>query len=115
MNKKRLFLLVLAALALAAALTLLLAPREGSRYGRSPPAPDDTFVGPPRPSAADLAAEEKVRADAAAAAALKKAEAAEMGKRRKKRVSRLREPGDAMGGGVRLTLTDKRPGLIKKK
>lgn len=108
-------MLVLAALALAAALTLLLAPREGRRYGRTPPAPDDAFVGPPGPSAADIAAERKVRADAAAAAALKAAEAAKQGQRRKKRVSRLREPGDAMGGGVRLTLTDKRPALIKKK
>ena len=111
MNRKRLLILALAALAFAAALTLLLAPREGGRYGRSPAAPDGSFVGPPGPSAADIAAERQARE----AAALKKAEAAKMGKRRKKRVSRLREPGDAMGGGVRLTLTDKRTGLVKKK
>ena len=108
-------MLVLAGLALAALLTLLLAPREGGRYGESPPAPDGSFIGPPGPSAAEIAAESKAREAAAAQAALKKAEAAKLGKRRKKRVSRLREPGDAMGGGVRLTLTDKRTGLVKKK
>ena len=119
MNKKRLFALVLAALVLAALLILLLASREGRRYGETPPAPDNTFVGPPLPSAADLEAERKVRMRNAAAKAerLRKAEAAAVKpvKRRKKRVSRLREPGDAMGGGVRLILTDKRPGLKPKK
>jgi len=106
---------VAAALALALLLSLFLAPREGSRYGLNLPAPDGVFVGPQLPSAAEVEAARKIREAAAAKAALTRAGAAKPEKRRKKRVSMLREPGDAMGGGVRLTLTDKRTGRTPKK
>lgn len=110
MTKFRFIILVFAALAAAAALTLLLSPREGGNYGVSPAAPDPSVARRAGAESARLEAEKKaLAAEVGRAAALKAAAAGrEHLKRRKKRVSRLRDPGEAMGGGEAPVLADKK-------
>jgi len=104
MKNKRLILLVLAALALALLLTFALAPREGGRYGESPVAPAPE-AQPPAPPA------KKMSAPARRIPAVKKSTV----NRRKLRVSTLGDPGEAMGGGVRLDLPEETTGQMKGK
>ncbi len=100
MTRTRLIILALAAIMLAVLLFFWGAPREGGRYGEAPKAPL-----PARAPAAEVGVEEKAPEPAAAGKGARGEKAGGSGKpekRRKKRVSRLREPGEAMGGGVRL-------------
>jgi hypothetical protein len=100
MKNKNTILLVIAGLLLAILLALLLASREGGRYGKTPsaPAPAEAIPLPPEPAPV------RVRVRALPAVAKPKE------KQRKLRVSSLRDPGEAMGGGVRLDLPDKTTG-----
>lgn len=98
MKNKKQVLLLLAALLLAVLLALLLAIRKAGRPGEVSPAPAPAEVMPLPPEAAPL----KPARPRALPVIAKPAE-----KRRKLRVSSLRDPGEAMGGGVRLDLPDK--------
>lgn len=104
MKNIRVILLVIAGLLLAALLALRLADRAGGRRGRAavpvpaaalPPGPEPAPAKPAR--ARVLPVPERLRE-----------------KRRKPRVSPLRDPGEAMGGGVRLDLPDKTTGQPRK-
>ena len=101
MKNKNTILLVIAGLLLAILLTLLLAPREGGRYGEAPPAPAPPPVAPLRPQAGPVTAPTAVKRPVFKQPAEK---------RRKLRVSSLGDPGEAMGGGVRLDLPEKTTG-----
>lgn len=107
MNKIKLGMLVLAALGLAALLTLFFLKREVYLPWVMP----KTIVMPARPAAAPVKAEPRAREQSVSkqAPAVIKAPGApgKPGKKRKKRVSRLQEPGEALGGGVQLDLPDK--------
>ena len=105
MKTSRLVVLVLAVLALTALLILFFSPREGSRYGESPSAPAEPVVPPSKPVVAAVAEKKAVR----------QVPAEKLVKRRKKRVSSLRDPGEAMGGGVHSDITAKTTGLTPHK
>lgn len=109
MKNIKVILLVIAGLLLAVLLTLLLAPRGGSRYGQSPsaPAPVPVEVRPPSPAPRRVKIVDRAREHPG----VEKLPA----KRRKLRVSSLRDPGEAMGGGARLDLPEKTTGQLQKK
>lgn len=104
MKNKKQILLLLAGLLLAVLLTLLLAIRKAGRPGEVSPAPAPAEVMPLPPEAAPL---KPARPRALPAEKPKE-------KVRKLRVSSLRDPGEAMGGGVRLDLPDKTTGETPK-
>lgn len=108
MKKTKQILLLLAVLLLAVLLTLVLALRKVGRYREVPPAPAPApaEVIPPPPAPAPV----KPARPRALPAVKKPTE-----KKRKLRVSSLRDPGEAMGGGVRLDLPDKTTGQPKTK
>lgn len=107
MNKIKLTMLVLAAMALAALLTLFFSKREVYLPWTVPALP----AGPaPAPIKAEKRAAEK-NAAGRNKGVIKALEApVQPVKKRKKRVSRLQEPGEALGGGERLDLPDKTTG-----
>ena len=111
MNKIKLSLLVLAALALAALLTLAFSKREVYLPWVMPAAPSGTMVPPAKPAVKPVNGKKTVSAHTAAGrtGGAIKAPAApgKPGKKRRKRVSQLREPGEALGGSVQLDLPDK--------
>lgn len=107
MKNIKVILLVIAGLLLAVLLTLLLAPREGGRYGQSPAAPAPAEVRPPTPEPAPVKIRDRAREHPGGEKTTEK--------RRKLRVSSLRDPGEAMGGGVRLDLPEKTTGQLQKK
>lgn len=106
MKNMKPILLVIAGLLLAILLTLLLFSRKGGRYGEMPLAPAPAEVMPLPPEAAPL---RPARPRALPVIAKPKE------KRRKLRNSSLRDPGEAMGGGVRLDLPDKTTGQPRTK
>lgn len=112
MNKIKLGMLVLAALALGALLTLFFLKREVYLPWAVPARPAGTQVSPARPAIAPVKAEKKTVEKSAAGPSLSKAAAVPVKpvKKRKKRISRLQEPGEALGGGVQLDLPDKTTG-----
>ncbi|HBA59476.1 MAG TPA: hypothetical protein DCZ92_01365 [Elusimicrobia bacterium] len=91
------------ALALIVLLLLFFSPREGSRYGESPAAPAPPAAKPVEHKAAAVAVKK-----AALPPVMEKAS-----KQRKKRVSRLRDPGEAMGGSAPAGLPEKPAGAAK--
>lgn len=119
MNKIKLSMLVLAALALAALLTLLFSKRDVYLPWTVPAMPARIRVSPARPAVAPVKAEKRAAEQSAAGqdkGALKAPVApANPEKKRKKRISRLQEPGEALGGGVQLDLPDKTTGLTLQK
>ena len=112
MNKIKLKALVRAALVLASALALFFLARYRGRPGAGPAA-----VPPAEPAAAVVKAKKPVRRKAAvkvnASPAVKGAVTEKPGGRRKKRVSKLQEPGEALGGGVYLDLPGKKTGSMR--
>ena len=119
MNKLKLSLLVLAALALAVLLTLFFSKREVSLPWVMPAAPAGPMVPPAKPASQPVKEKMTVREQSAAgqAGGVIKAPGAtgKPGKKRKKRVSRLEEPGEALGGSVRLDLPDKTTDALRQK
>lgn len=117
MNKIKLSILVLAAMALAALLTLFFSKREVSLPWTVPAPPAGILVPPARPATTPVKAEKRAVEQNAAAPALSKAAAAPANpvKKRKKRISKLQEPGEALGGGERLDLPDKTTGQAPQK
>ena len=119
MNKIKLSLLVLAALALAVLFTLFFSKREVSLPWVMPAAPAGPMVLPARPAAQPVKEKKAVSAHTAAgqAGGAIKAPGApgKPGKKRRKRVSRLQEPGEALGGSVRLDLPDKTTDALRQK
>jgi len=106
MKNRKMILLLLAGLLLAVLLALLLALRRVGRQGQVPLTPAPAEVMPPPPAPAPV----KPARPRALPAIAKPTE-----KRRKLRVSSLRDPGEAMGGGVRLDLPDKTTGQPQTK
>lgn len=106
MKNNKQVVLLLAGLLLAVLLALLLALRNVGRQGELPPAPAPAEVMPLPLEAAPV----KPARPRALPVIAKPAE-----KRRKLRVSSLRDPGEAMGGGVRLDLPEKTTGQPKTK
>ena len=116
MNKIKLGLLVLAALALAALLTLFFSKREAYLPWVMPALPARTLVLPAKPAVQPVNGKKTVSAHTAAGRAGGAIKApAKPVKKRKKRVSRLQEPGEALGGGVQLDLPDQTTGLRLQK
>ena len=113
MNRIKLALLVLAALIIAALLTLIFSKREVY----IPWAMPKTIVLPAKPAIAPAKAEKRAVDKSAAGPALSKAAAVpgKPVKKRKKRISKLQEPGEALGGGVQLDLPDKTTGQTPQK
>lgn len=107
--------LALAALALAALVLLFFVIRDGGRPGEYPAAPEPAAVLPAEPAAAAVKVKpiHRKRNQAGKAVSSKKTAVVPVKreKRRKKRDSRLREPGDAMGGGVYIDSAAKANGL----
>ena len=119
MNKLKLGLLVLAALALAALLTLFFLKREAYLPWVMPAAPAGPMVPPAKPASQPVKEKMTVREQSAAgqAGGVIKAPGApgKPGKKRRKRVSRLQEPGEALGGGVQLDLPDRTTDMTPRK
>jgi len=119
MNKIKLSILVLAALALAALLTLFFTKREVYLPWTVPALPAKILISPARPDSAPVKVEKKAVEQSAAGrnmGVIKEPKApGKPVKKRKRRVSRLQEPGEALGGGVQLDLADKTTGLMQQK
>jgi len=93
MNTIKLTLLVLSALVLAALLTWSITLWYGGRPGETPVA---AVASPPRPAVMAVKTKKK---DGGKNAFQKGAGLVKLGEVRKRRVSRLQEPGEALGGG----------------
>ncbi|MDD5209155.1 MAG: hypothetical protein PHV36_07195 [Elusimicrobiales bacterium] len=109
MDRIKFGLMVLAALIIAALLTLFFQKRDVYLRWTLPAAPAGNIAEPAMPAVEPVKEKKRVLKQSAAGPGLSKAAAAagKPGKKRKKRVSPLREPGEALGGGVRLDLPDK--------
>lgn len=96
MKPAKLKALVFAALVLACLLILFFAYRYCGRSGAGSAAPPAAEVSPAKPAVRAVIVKKNIRGKIAA----KKGEGFKKpGGRRKPRVSRLREPGEALGGG----------------
>ncbi len=117
MNKIKLGLMVLAALIIAALLTLFFSKRDVYSPWTLPAAPAGNIVEPARPAVEPVREKKKSPEQSAAGPGLIKAVPAppKPGKKRKKRVSLLREPGEALGGGVQLDLPDRTTDMTPRK
>lgn len=114
MNRLKLKNLVLAVLLLAALLSLFFALRYGGVFGANPVPPVPAGV-PSEAPAVKIAALEKKSAAGNGVSLKKKGGGKKLEEERKKRVSTLREPGEALINGVSQDTVPATGAALKKK